>query len=290
MESDSDIKYTSIVLSGASTKGLLTLGALQYVYDKKMCKDVRTYIGTSSGAMIGYLLAIGYTPTEIIVYLCTSQILERVIHFNLVAMINGDGATSWTPIQEVLEKMTIDKVGKFLTMGDIKKDYQKTLICTAYNYTESKVEYISSENAPNLPCLVALRMSANLPLLFPKFTYMGNLYIDGGITDNFPIDLIDQEDEKVFGCLIQTSSEHSNDESILEFIYKLMYVPIHQAVEHKIKRCAKATFDIIRLSFPKLKFFNFNIPSSVKLEMFSLGYRTAKEYYSTKDEPVEKSV
>ena len=82
------IDYDTLVLAGGSSKGLMILGALQYGFDNYLLKNVNTYIGCSAGAMIGYLLAIGYTPIEIVVYICCNQLMEKMVHFNIVAMIN----------------------------------------------------------------------------------------------------------------------------------------------------------------------------------------------------------
>ena len=55
-------------------------------------------------------------------YITTNQILDKIQHFNLVAMIQGRGASSFSPIQEQLEKMTIDKIGFLPTLNDIKQN------------------------------------------------------------------------------------------------------------------------------------------------------------------------
>ena len=102
------LDFDTIVLAGGSTKGLLTLGALQYAYDNNIIKNINTFIGTSAGAILCFLLIIGYTPIEIIVYLCVNQLVEKLQNFNIVGMLNGYGATSFSSIYEHLEKMTID--------------------------------------------------------------------------------------------------------------------------------------------------------------------------------------
>lgn len=289
-------EYTSIVLSGGSSKGILPLGALQYGYDNGLFKSVHTYVGVSVGALIAYLLIIGYTPVEIMVYLCTSNLMENMTYFNLIAMLNGEGASSWNPIHEILEQMTLQKIGKLLTMNDLKTELGKTLICITHNYTDDHVEYLSPDTYPDLPCLMALRMSANLPLIFSKCVYNDKVYIDGGISNNFPINVVDKQGYKSFCCLIKSSVEiksqepsedenrgkspRPNEESILEFIYKLMFTPIDQAIEYKIQNCTQERFDILRLSYSQLKFFNFNVPPSIRFEMFSTGYQTAKHYFN----------
>ena len=61
--------YDTLVLSGGSSKGLVILGALQYGYDNYLLNEIETYIGTSAGAITCFLLAIGYSPLEIISYI-----------------------------------------------------------------------------------------------------------------------------------------------------------------------------------------------------------------------------
>jgi predicted patatin/cPLA2 family phospholipase len=275
--------YDTLTIAGGSTKGLMILGALQYAYDNYLLNEVKNYIGTSCGAMIGYLLAIGYTPIEIIVYICSHRLMEKMMHFNIVGMINSQGATSFSNIHENLEKMTIEKVGFYPTLKDLKDKFDKTLVCVTYNITENKTEYLSYENYPNLPCLTAIRMSSNLPLIFENYKYGNCYYVDGGISDNFAIDIGDQIGKKVLGILLHSTDSNfsnENDVNILEFIYKLMFIPISQILEYKLKNISDKC-KIITLSNNKLKFFNFDINSKEKLDLFSTGYEQMKEQMET---------
>jgi NTE family protein len=271
--------YDTLVLSGACTKGIVTLGALQNTVDKGLLVEIDKYIGTSSGSIICYLLAIGYTPVEIIVHVCTNQLLEKMQHFNLVGMVHGSGATSFSPIHEQLEKMSISKIGYLPTLGDIKNKLEKTLIIVTYNITQGIVEYISDETHPSLPCLSALRMSCNLPLIFEQYKYGNNFYVDGAIADNFAIDKGDQIGKKVLGIVVtqEITSEETSEPNMLEHIYKLMFVPINQSVQYRIdKSSSKCT--IVKLSYTKVATFKFDLNASEKLDMFSSGYRQLDNY------------
>ena len=275
------IDYDTLVLAGGSSKGLMTLGSLQYAFDNYLLKNINTYIGCSVGIMIGYLLAIGYTPIEIVVYICCNQLMEKMVHFNIVAMINNQGASSYNTINETFEKMTINKIGFYPTLKDLKDKFGKTLICSTYNLTEQKVEYLSPDTHPNLPCITAIRMSSNLPLIFENFKYGNSLYIDGGICDNFPIDLGDKIGKNILGILITSETKNLNnvnEMSILEFIYLLMFVPISQIQEYKIKNVSEKC-KIIKLHNDKLKFFNFDLNSKDKLDLFSSGYEQMKNQF-----------
>ena len=270
--------FDTLVLSGGSSKGILILGALQYAYDNFLLNDIDIYVGTSSGAIIGYLLAIGYTPLEIIVYICANQLMGKIVHFNIIGMINNQGASSYNTINETFEKMTIEKIGFYPTLKDLKEKFNKTLVCCTYNLTEKKPEYLSYETHPTLPCITALRMTSNLPLIFENFKYGNCFYADGGITDNFPIDIGDKLGKKILGCLLTAEEDNfnNNDINILEFIYTLMFVPILQLEEMKLKNISEKC-KIIKLNNSKYKFFNFDLNSTDKLELFSSGYQQMKD-------------
>jgi hypothetical protein len=274
------VYYDTLVLSGASSKAFATLGAIQYAFDNYLFKNVTTYVGTSSGSMICYLLAIGYTPIEIMVYICSNQIMEKMYDFNIVAMIQGRGAISFSNIQEELEKMSISKIGYLPTLNDIKEKMKKNLVCVTHNLTENRTEYLSWETHPHLPCVTAIHMSSNLPLVFENYRYGNCFYVDGGISDNFAIDTGEKMGEKILG--INLNSElyfgGETDMSILEFIYNLINVPVIQAINHKIQIASdKCKIINIKDIVPNLKIFEFNITSSNKLNMFSYGYEQMKQ-------------
>lgn len=271
-------EYDTLVLSGGSSKSLLIIGALQCLYDEKQIQEVNNYVGTSAGSMLGFLLAIGYTPVEIMVYLCTHQLLEKLQSFDIVAMIQGRGASSFNTIQETLEKMTIDKLGYLPSLQDIHDKLGKTLVCVTHNLTEDRTEYLSYKNYPHLPAVVAVKMSSNLPLIFENYKYGSSFYTDGGLSDNFAIATGEKYGKKVLGiCLGKDSVEFDPDMKILEFIYTLMFTPIKQTTANQIKNARQNT-DIVQLIYKSMKVFNFNIPSKEKLDMFSAGYNQMHEW------------
>lgn len=275
--------YDTVVLAGASTKGILFLGALQYAYDNFMLRNVNTFIGTSSGAMISYFLCIGYTPIELMVYLCTNQLFDKEQSFNIMSMIQGGGACSYNFIQEHIEKMTISKIGYLPTLKDIKEKFNKTLVLVTHNFSQDCTEYLSHDTNPHLPCITAIKMSTNLPCVFEMYKYGEFLYIDGGISDNFAIDIGNQIGKKVLGLYLKSDINDFSRElntNILEFIYTLIYLPIQQHTEHKIRQIDTNKVKVIGItSKNKIKVFQFDISHTLKLELFSEGYEVMKENF-----------
>jgi predicted acylesterase/phospholipase RssA len=277
--------YDTLVLPGGGMKGFTLLGALQAAIDNSLMSRITTYVGTSVGAMIGYLLAIGYTPIEIMVAIHVNKWLEHTHQFNLNTMINGNGATSFNSLHEGLEKLTINKIGKLINLGTLLKDYGKKLVCVTYNMTSCRTEYLSADNHPDLPCITALRMSANIPLVFERFKYMDNFYIDGAITDNFPILEGINRGKKVLGIFIDVLEESLRDEpadGIITYILRLLQIPRVCTSKYRVEQ-AQGKCMIIPLEATDFHYiFEFDIKSKTRLEMFSSGYSQVKEFLEKK--------
>jgi hypothetical protein len=300
--------YNTLILSGGCMKTISTLGSLQYCYETNLLSNIETYVGTSAGAMICFFLAIGYTPIEIITYLCVNNVFKDVV-LDIRGMLNHTGAVSYAIVQDTLEKMTISKIGYLPTFTDIKNLFNKNLVITTYNFTKGELEYLNFDNTPTMPVLVALRMTSSLPLVFEPFEYMKNVYIDGGIVENFPLRYIaevvpqtpDNPDKPVInthhilGIIIEFNNHESeasdespapkntmhdfNELNILEYIYKLLAIPLEQNLKYCLKEAEKnSDTDIIRIH-SKINMFNFDLDTHDKLEYFSDGYNVALHYF-----------
>lgn len=287
-------QYDTIVLSGGATAGFILLGALQHHFDQKhITNDTVNYLGTSVGSILTFLICIGYTPIELMVSLTVHNFMNKLEDLNIMNMIHGNGACSWQPVHAELEKITIDKIGYLPTMLDIKEKLNKNFCCTTYNLSEDRVEYLSHVNYPHLPCLTALRMSSNLPLVFEKFKYGGNFYIDGGLVDNFPVEFAHlklENNESILGvCIFSKNLEAVNEENFpninfLEYLYKILMIPITAHIEKSLTQSKKYA-DILTIK-PKTekKAFDFNLSSAEKMNMFTHGYSSSKFWRSNKDE------
>jgi len=267
-----NITYETIVLSGGSIKGLAVLGALQYFYDRYDMKSVNTYIGTSVGSIICYLLAIGYKPNELMAHVISIQLFNKMCDIDPIAIWKGDGVFNFNTIGDELIKLTEKKgLDYSITLLELYQMYGKICVFSTYNYTKSRIEYLSYETNPNLPCLTAIRMSSNLPLLFSKFIYEGDEYIDGGIGDNFPIQLSNLLD-KVLGIYIHKTN--TNGTSFMEYIYNIIFIPIHQSIKYKVESFEKEC-TLVRIKCPS-SYFNFQMTNSEQMELYSQGYEACR--------------
>ena len=282
MDEDLSIsEFDTLVLSGGSVMAISIIGALQYLKDNNLISHIKHYIGTSAGAIISYLLIIGYTPIEIIIYLCTNhQLFEKLKYINVVSASRGEGATTFLHVSEQIEKMTIDKTGRLYTMADIQSIFNKNLVCVTYNITKNQTEYLSPNLTPNLPCITALRMSCNLPLVFEAFKYGDSFYIDGGLANNFAVDEAELLGKRIIGINLDYDiCEDNPHKNLIEYIYKLILVPVIQSIKYRIKNAQKSTIIVQIKSKNSIKFFDFDVNAKIKLELFSMGYEECKKQF-----------
>ena len=276
--------YDTLVLPGGGMKGFSLLGSLQCCIDNNILKDVKNFLGTSIGCIICYCLCIGYSPVEIVTYLHLNKCLEKSQHFNVVDMINSRGAVTYNHIQECLEKMTLEKIGKFITLGKLKEEFGKSLYCVTYNMSTCSTEYISPENHPDMPCLTALRMSCNLPLIFDRFKYMDSYYIDGGVSDNFPVLKAIEVGEKILALELKINEKSFKDEpseGIFSYILKIFQIFSVNSVSTKYSNIDTKVTMIPLGNNDFSNAFDFGINSKIRLDMFSKGYEYTKNFLKT---------
>lgn len=275
--------FTTLIVSGGAVRGFALLGALQYLMDNNMMSMCNTFVGTSIGAIISYLICIGYSPVELMVILCQTHWFQRMTNFDVYNVIQGSGALSFSIVQEILEKLTVKKIGKFITLGELYQQHGKKLVCCTYNYTLHREEFLDYTNHPLLPCLTALRMSANIPLLFEPFEYNGYLYFDGGLSTNFPVQYIQTtNEEQILGVFLRNnkpSTQHPHHfPTSFELMWNILTIPMNHLQEIRLLDY-KNIIELVEIDASEYFPLQFDISNSEKFDMFSIGYTTLKQYF-----------
>ncbi len=274
-------KFDTLVLGGGGAKCIATLGALQYLYDNSCVADVKKYIGTSAGSMIGLLLAVGYTPIEIIVHTCIQRIPESFLPIDFMALIHGRGAIPFEKIESQLRAMLKEKTGRDkFTLSEIRTEFAKTLIACTYNMTTNKCEYLSPDTHPDLDVVTAVRMSSSLPIVFDECVHGGCVYLDGGLADNFPIVAADESD-CVFGCAIFTVYDKlCAQNKLLGLIRILTTVSANFYIDRIISKFSD-THSILRIKLENVGTLDFDQTPTIQLDLFSTGYNCCKAFFKS---------
>lgn len=280
--------FNTLILSGGGSKCIAHLGALMQMEQAGKITRLHNYIGTSAGAFICYLLAIGYTPFEIFHHLISSTFVDQFREFNLGALVQQRGFVSWEEkVQTHLQFLTDKKLDFAPTFLDIRKRFHKELTVVTYNMSTNTVEYLNADTTPDLLVQTGLRMSANVPFLFERFFHNGFEYVDGGVVENFPIGYYDRPENTLLGLNVSTVEPPVvKKDSFYMYVFRLAMLP-YTYYNHKRKYPPSVT--VIDID-TKLNLIDFHLDVPKRLDTFSAGYQAARAFWTVKEEVKKEEV
>lgn len=275
--------FKTLVLGGASVKALYVIGALEYLNSKDKLKNIENYIGTSSGSIICLLLVLNITPLEIIIESCVNELFTSIDNLGFFNFLKKKGYISFDQIKEKLEFLIIKKMGYVPTLKELYNITKKNLIFITYNLTDECQVEVSHKNFPDLKVSDAAQMSSNIPLLFQEFKYRGKCYVDGFMSNNFPIDVaVNKFDGNIIGIEIISQkifTKPFNQTSILEYVQNIFKILINN-ISLRNNLVDLANVKIITI-YPEtdISSTEFNIDNKQILNMFQSGYNQTKDLY-----------
>jgi NTE family protein len=204
--------YKNLVLEGGGVKGFAYAGAFNVLDSLQLLSGIERVGGTSAGAIQATLLAIGYTPNEMMQIAGNIPLKEFNDGFlpggfsrmkKRFGFFKGEKLTEW------IEKLISDKTGDanitFLQLHQLKQQKKYLdLYVTGTDLTHRCLRVFSFESYPNMRIKDALRISFSIPLYFQP-VYIDNngavqkqtkttnfsLMVDGGLLANYPIQIFD---------------------------------------------------------------------------------------------------
>ncbi len=244
-------KYeTGLILSGGGAKGFAHAGMLKALNEADIHPGILSCV--SAGAIVGAFYAEGYRPDEIY-------------------EIFSDGSSFFDYV-----KITMPKTGLFRTVG-LKENLSKHLksekfedlklpmYVAAVNLNKGKVVYFNKGSL-----LDKIQASAAIPVLFEPVEIDGDVYIDGGLLDNFPLEPIKDQCRKLIGISLNPIAEEKDFNNLIRIAERTFRLSASSDIGHKMSHC-----DIV-IEPEELAEYGMLDVSKGK-EMFDLGYRAAKK-------------
>lgn len=199
----------NLVFQGGGVKGIAYVGAIQVLQAQDLLCTVENVAGTSAGAITAALVAMGATADEINSIVGSTDfasfmdgkggvIGDTVRLVKYFGIYKGDEFEQWFRQQiSTLTKRLTGTAQPDLTFAQLsalaakKPASFRNLYVVSTNLTRQTPEVFSTQTRPNVPLWQAVRMSMSIPIFFEAFHFNGDVYVDGGLTWNYPIDLFD---------------------------------------------------------------------------------------------------
>lgn len=188
-------KRYGLVLSGGAALGSYQAGAIRALYEAGL--DIRCVAGTSIGALNGYLAATREIDRMIAFWKNIDQKKLITIHSFTKLFFSGSTSILTDSLQRKLVEEAVDL--KTLQKSGVK------YVCAAISINTGKLHYFSGSDAQtDRELRDYILASAAVPGVFPPVAIGDELYIDGGLVRNTPIEAL--EGERV-DCIIAISME-----------------------------------------------------------------------------------
>lgn len=275
--------YTSLVIAGGATKVFAVIGIAKYLEEHEALRQIKNFVGTSAGALMSLLLAMDYTYDQLKSIVSKTLKDESITTLNpegIFQLLDTYGISDGANFYNLLDKLIYDRFKKKnMTFIQFAKASGKNLVICVSNLTKECHEFFSVDTTPDFKVAEAVRISCAIPLLFQPIKVKDDIYLDGGIYNNFPIDYFpDHELKDILGINIIAKNYQKTDTffQYLGFIFgSLMEKFNTKAINNKDRNVITLEFDDEEswFSFSEIKIYI----SEEKLNKYiNVGYEAAK--------------
>ena len=240
----------NMIISGGGAKCFSFIGVLQEIN----LDSVSSFTGVSSGSLITYLLSIGYTPFEL---------EELALNLDLSQLMG------FPSIDNILDKLSIsDNIQlKILlqTLTNYKLNFDDITFQKHFELTNNYInigvtclstasyEIFNKEKTPDSNLIDIILASCSIPGLFPPIKINNKFYCDGGIFNNFPIHIYDNELENTIGIVFEKKKKDKFN-NIFEYIAYSYMLPSNSKQLLQFQKYKKHIIILKDNNLPLVKF------------------------------------
>jgi len=204
------------VLSGGGSRGFAHLGVVKALGEHGILPSA--IAGTSAGALAGVFLADGYTPDEI---------KEMVSDRSKLDLF------SWNGFKPGL--MSMKNIREFLVKNLRHTEFENLALpfyVTATNFIDGSQRIFSKGNI-----IDALIAASSIPVLFPSVLINDIPYVDGGLSNNLPVEPFWDKKEDVICVYVNPIKPFNPKEGVLEVMDRAIHLSFRAIVNRSSGGC-----------------------------------------------------
>ena len=247
--------------------------------------NIKTICGVSVGSMFGLTYVLGYNYVEMLEEILTTK-FDKFKNIKIMNFLNNYGLDTGDNLMNWLGNLMIKKgFDKDITFQELynKTDIDFQVMATNLNkYCYTKFNYSCT---PNVKVLDAVRMSISIPFVFTANKYEGDIHVDGGLIDNYPINLFADNLDNVLGFKLINHGELKSHEinepinDIESYIYHILTCYVVQKEKHttRLPEYKKCTVYIHTENITHSV--NFGLSAIDKTKLIDVGYIAAHNFF-----------
>jgi NTE family protein len=210
------IYHKPFVLSGGGVRGLAHLGVIKALHEVGI--QPSEISATSAGAIIGAFLADGFTTDEI------KELFLNKLNLNVFSMNTFRfGLISIKRMREFIEKNLRHTLFEELSMP---------LYVSATNFIDGR-QHVFHEGS----MLDVIMASCSIPVLFSPVMINGIPYVDGGLSNNLPVEPFAQQKNEIVSIYVNPLKVYNANDSLLELIDRSVHLGFREMVNRSADGC-----------------------------------------------------
>lgn len=276
--------YTCL-FGGGAIRGSAHAGVVKCLEEMEI--HPKTIAGSSVGAMVAMLYAVGYTSEELAdAFLSVNFELFRDISFGFnqkFALSKGEVFLNW--LRELIEKKYY---GDKYVSGQNKpvkfSDIDKNLVIITTDLHTFKCREFSTFETPDYEIAMAVRISCCMPGLMRAININNELLVDGDLMKGKPMWMLSENlkncDNRILEVRLEGSFEGSDD-SPVEYVngmYSCMTSTETDFIKSLYGNSDK--YDYLVINTGNVVVVDFNYPKEKRQAIIDNGYKQAKEYFT----------
>lgn len=261
-------RIETLVLSGGGMKGVVTLGAVAGLRRSGALKHVRRVVGTSAGALVATAFALDRASMRLVDDLGA---LRYEPDMDLGRLLVSFGLDSGRHLDAWISTLL---GGQTLTFADVRERTGVDLVVCVTNLTRRRPEYFGPDTSPDMDVALALRMSCAIPLYFAAVPHASELFVDGGVADNFPVEwACEQFGQATVAGICFKSRGGDPGRAMQDYVAALLE-------STRRRRDAAATpASVLQLDAGGASTFDFATPPRRLRKLYYSGYRQARAWH-----------
>lgn len=246
-----------IALSGGGARGFAHLGVLQAL--DEIGVKIHEISGTSAGSIAAAFYAHGYTPAQSLDIISKTNLFKIIWPaFSLSGLLNM--SKSEDVFNNYLEDDTFDNA-------------KIPLKIIATNLNEG-AKHVFSEG----PLVKAMMASSCIPFIFDPVRIGDHLFVDGGIVNNLPTEVLRDSCDVVIGVNVAPIIKEEELSGAKRIFERVSMVSISANVAASIKHC-----DLLIEPKALRDYGTFDIKKASKI--YDIGYEATHRIFETKQHP-----
>jgi len=204
------MELENIAFGGCGVRNAAYAGALLALQGAGLLGGLRGVSGTSAGSIIATLVACRYSPAEVrdaLLELDFTRLTDDGLVAGAMNMLESFGVHGASYIETRLDELIAEKTGKKgTTFAQLRAHGGLELKIVGTNLSRRVARVFPDERTQDMAIAKAARISIAIPLFFEAKQLEGDLYVDGGLLWNLPVEAFDPPDDvnpRTLGLLVQ---------------------------------------------------------------------------------------